>query len=330
MYDRRRRDMTLPRSTADSAFRSHERFLWGLCYRMTGSAADADDLVQDTFARAIAQPPPDTTSSLRPWLVRVAMNLARDHLRRRRRRAYDGPWLPAPVDELPPAHEPAATTARYDLMESVTIAFLLALEALSPPQRAVLILRDEVRRRAAEEDRHRQHRLARSIRRQAKERGERLGGEAGEAPHRAGDEEDEHGPAEQEGGGAAVRAAQVLVDPARARQRRRQLGERQRAGQGDHAAGDPHDQVRLDRSGQTRDLGGRLEDPGADRRVHHHQHAEPEAQVATERGFAGGHARIVARPAPYDSSGRRACARGSRRRDRPLPGTMRLRCSGTS
>jgi RNA polymerase sigma-70 factor (ECF subfamily) len=141
--------MKQARAAVEGAFRSHERFLWGLCYRMTGSAADADDLVQETFARAVAQPPPDTSSPLRPWLVRVAMNLARDLLRVRRRRRYVGPWLPAPVDtddagglELPPAHEPAETAARYDLMESVTMAFLLALEALSPPQRAVLILRD--------------------------------------------------------------------------------------------------------------------------------------------------------------------------------------------
>jgi RNA polymerase sigma-70 factor (ECF subfamily) len=139
------------RAAVDSAFRSHERFLWSLCYRMTGSAADADDLVQDTFTRAMDRPPADMASPLRPWLVRVAMNLARDLLRRRRRTAYTGPWLPSPIDtgeqwpdglELPPAHEPAHTEARYDLMESVTLAFLLALEALSPPQRAVLILRD--------------------------------------------------------------------------------------------------------------------------------------------------------------------------------------------
>ncbi len=136
------------RAAVDSAFRAHERFLWSLCYRMTGSAADADDLVQDTFARAIARPPGDIASPLRPWLVRVAMNLARDLLRRRRRSVYTGPWLPAPIEtgeeglELPPAHEPARTEARYDLMESMTLAFLLALEALSPPQRAVLILRD--------------------------------------------------------------------------------------------------------------------------------------------------------------------------------------------
>ena len=133
-----------------AAFRAHERLLWALCYRMTGSAADADDLVQETFARALASPPPDMIASLRPWLVRVAMNLARDQLRRRRRTRYDGPWLPAPIDtddevgaaDLPVAHEPAHTEARYDLLESVTLAFLIALEALSPPQRAVLLLRD--------------------------------------------------------------------------------------------------------------------------------------------------------------------------------------------
>jgi RNA polymerase sigma-70 factor, ECF subfamily len=142
--------MTAAHDAVDGAFRAHQRFLWGLCYRMTGSAADADDLLQDTFTRAVASPPADLSSPLRPWLVRVAMNLARDLLRRRRRTPYHGPWLPQPIEtdadseafELPPAHEPARTEARYDLMESVTVAFLLALEALSPPRRAVLILRD--------------------------------------------------------------------------------------------------------------------------------------------------------------------------------------------
>lgn len=121
---------------------------------MTGSAADADDLVQDTFARALARPPANRTDPWRPWLVRVAMNLAHDALRRRRRRRYLGPWLPSPIEtdeEEPPAHEPVlvgddgrplTTEGRYDLMESVSFAFLLALEALTPRQRAVLLLRD--------------------------------------------------------------------------------------------------------------------------------------------------------------------------------------------
>ena len=130
-------------------FRDERRFLFALCYRMTGCAADADDLVQQTFARALASPPPRLDEPLRPWLVRVAMNLARDHLRRRKHEAYVGPWLPSPIEtdqEEAASYEPTAfgvsTEGRYDLMESVSYAFLLALEALTPQQRAVLLLRD--------------------------------------------------------------------------------------------------------------------------------------------------------------------------------------------
>jgi RNA polymerase sigma factor (sigma-70 family) len=134
-------------SALEAALRAHERRLWGLCYRMTGSVADADDLVQETFARAL-EAPPRLDAPLEPWLTRVAMNLARDALRRRRRSSYPGPWLPAPVEtgdaaaEVETAAEPASTEGRYDLLESVTFAFLLAIEALSPQQRAVLLLRD--------------------------------------------------------------------------------------------------------------------------------------------------------------------------------------------
>ena len=131
-------------------FDEHKRFLWGMCYRMTGSAADADDLVQDTFVRALEKPPSDMDAPLRPWLIKVAMNLSRDQLRRRRRREYFGPWLPSPVftegdDAFPVDHTPVSESTavtRYDLMESVSMAFLLALEALTPAQRAVLLLRD--------------------------------------------------------------------------------------------------------------------------------------------------------------------------------------------
>ncbi len=135
----------------EDAYRAHERFLWGLCYRLTGSAADADDIVQETFVRAMEHPPTRTDAPWRPWLVRVALNLGRDLLRRRKRRSYVGPWLPEPIEtgeqESPPAYEPAiaageTTEGRYDLLESVSFAFLLALEALTPQQRAVLLLRD--------------------------------------------------------------------------------------------------------------------------------------------------------------------------------------------
>jgi len=137
-------------SISAQTYDSDKRFLWGLCYRMTGSASDADDIVQDTFVRALEKPPRDMQAPLRPWLVKVALNLSRDQLRKRRRREYFGPWLPSPVlteDDGPsvvdgPIAPEMSPVARYDFQESVTLAFLLALEALTPAQRAVLLLRD--------------------------------------------------------------------------------------------------------------------------------------------------------------------------------------------
>ncbi len=129
----------------------HARFLWGLGYRLLGSAADADDLVQETFIRALERPPADVDRAWRPWLTRVAMNIGRDQLRKRRRRKYVGPWIPTPIetgaDSAPASFEPVlageqTTEGRYDLVESVSMAFLLALEVLTPKQRAVLLLRD--------------------------------------------------------------------------------------------------------------------------------------------------------------------------------------------
>jgi len=112
---------------------------------MMGSSADADDLVQETFVRAIERPPADVELSWRPWLVRVAMNLCRDALRRRKRRRYPGFWLPSPVEhDGPEEATPGDDTpeARYGLMESASFAFLVALEELTPSQRAVLLLRE--------------------------------------------------------------------------------------------------------------------------------------------------------------------------------------------
>lgn len=131
----------------EAAFRDDRGFLLGVIYRLVGSVTDAEDLVQATFERALERPPADTQRAWRPWLMQVALNLGRDHLRRRRRRRYDGPWLPGPVEtpegELPfGVAEPADTEGRYELMESVSFAFLLALEGLTATQRAVLLLRD--------------------------------------------------------------------------------------------------------------------------------------------------------------------------------------------
>src|ERR1044071_4688422 len=93
-------------------FETDRRLLWGLCYRMTGNAADADDLVSETFVKAIEHPPRRLDEPLRPWLVRVAINLSRDLLRRRRRRSYVGEWLPSPVptdnEDSPASYEPPA------------------------------------------------------------------------------------------------------------------------------------------------------------------------------------------------------------------------------
>ncbi len=134
--------MNGPAAAITDAFGAQRQALWDLCYRMTGVAADADDLVQETFARALARPP-KLEEPLRPWLFRVAVNLARDLLRRRKRQPYIGPWLPSPID-TGDAAEPEAPSpeARYGLLESASFAFLLAIEALTPKQRAVLLLRE--------------------------------------------------------------------------------------------------------------------------------------------------------------------------------------------
>jgi RNA polymerase sigma-70 factor (ECF subfamily) len=124
-------------------FAAHRARLWALCFRMTGVAADADELVQETFVRAIETPPRDRSRDLLPWLVRVATNASRDLLRRRKTQAYVGPWLPSPLDaETLAADEQLGPEAHYGIAESVSFAFLIALEALSPTQRAVLVLRD--------------------------------------------------------------------------------------------------------------------------------------------------------------------------------------------
>jgi RNA polymerase sigma-70 factor (ECF subfamily) len=138
-------------------FEDHRAFLWGLSYRITGSAADADDVVQETFVKAFQRAPSELEDPRR-WLTRVAVNTARDVLRRRKRRPYIGPWLPTPVEtsgeHTPSSFEPVVEgqtlEGRYDLMESASLAFLQALEALTPMQRAVLLLRDVFDYAAAE------------------------------------------------------------------------------------------------------------------------------------------------------------------------------------
>jgi RNA polymerase sigma-70 factor (ECF subfamily) len=142
----RRAEMPVEPATDYAAlYAEHGDFLRGYCYRLTGSLADAHDLAQETFVRAIESPPRDTSAPWRPWLVRVATNLWRDR-RRRAVREYDGAWLPAPIDTAVEGWWRAGlehdAEARYQALESVTLAFLLALETLGPAQRAVVLLRD--------------------------------------------------------------------------------------------------------------------------------------------------------------------------------------------
>jgi RNA polymerase sigma-70 factor (ECF subfamily) len=117
----------------------HRGFLRGVAYRMLGVLADADDVVQDAFVRALHHPPADLMRPLRPWLVRVTVNLARDRLRRRRT-AMTATWLPGLVDDA----ALASMSPEDGLLahEGASVLFLHALECLTPTQRAVLVLRD--------------------------------------------------------------------------------------------------------------------------------------------------------------------------------------------
>jgi RNA polymerase sigma-70 factor (ECF subfamily) len=135
------------------------------CYRMLGSFEDSEDLVQETFLRAWrgrATFSPRTGSSLRAWLYRIATNACLDVLRNRPRRILppevapaadpavppsaptDLPWLQPYPDRLlepiaPAQEEPGAVVVAR---ETIELAFLAAIQHLSPRQRAVLILRD--------------------------------------------------------------------------------------------------------------------------------------------------------------------------------------------
>ena len=124
-----------------AAFERERTRLRGLAYRMLGSVADAEDVVQDAWLRW-SRIEPETIAEPRAWLVRVTTRLCIDRLRaaKARREAYVGPWLPEPLVEAEdPAGSPAAALERAD---DLTVAFLLALERLSPLERALFVLHD--------------------------------------------------------------------------------------------------------------------------------------------------------------------------------------------
>jgi RNA polymerase sigma-70 factor (TIGR02957 family) len=118
-------------------FAEHRRLLFDVAYRMTGSVADAEDLVQDTWLRW-STVDVDQVREPRAYLVRIVTNLALHQLTsaRVRRERYVGPWLPEPLLTEPDSSQGA------ELAESVSMAMLVVLETLSPLERAVFLLHD--------------------------------------------------------------------------------------------------------------------------------------------------------------------------------------------
>ncbi|MEU1423996.1 RNA polymerase sigma-70 factor [Kitasatospora sp. NPDC005751] len=121
-------------------FEAHRPRLFSLAYRMLGSAAEAEDAVQDAYLRwhgaereRIAAPG--------PWLAKVTTNLCLNRLTsaRARREEYVGPWLPEPVRTDGGALGPMETAEQRD---AVSLAVLVMMERLTPPERAAMVLRD--------------------------------------------------------------------------------------------------------------------------------------------------------------------------------------------
>lgn len=118
-------------------FTAHRRLLFTVAYEMLGSAADAEDVVQETWLRWSAA---DRSSVLEPraYLIRITTRLALNQLRTlsRRREDYIGPWLPEPLLTTPDVADDVA------LADSLTTAMLLVLETLGSTERAVFVLRE--------------------------------------------------------------------------------------------------------------------------------------------------------------------------------------------
>jgi RNA polymerase sigma-70 factor (ECF subfamily) len=120
-------------------FTQHRALLFGIGYRMLGSVAEAEDLVQETYLRWQKQDAAKIDAP-KAWLVATLTRLGIDQLRsaRRRREEYVGVWLPEPiVDASAPAPDETAA-----LSDSLGMAFLVMLEELEPAERAVFLLRE--------------------------------------------------------------------------------------------------------------------------------------------------------------------------------------------
>src|SRR5919198_3647357 len=124
------------------AYASYRPLLFSIAYRMVGSVSEAEDIVQEAFLRA-HRAGPERVDSPKAYLAAIPPRLAIDHLRspRVRREAYVGSWLPEPLvtdaDDRTTDPEAHAETA-----DSLSLAFLVLLERLSPVERAVFLLRE--------------------------------------------------------------------------------------------------------------------------------------------------------------------------------------------
>ena len=123
--------------SATEAFVAHRNLLFTVAYEMLGSAADAEDVLQETWLRW-ADVDLGTVRDQRAYLVRITTRQALNRLRTlgRRKESYVGPWLPEPLLTAPDVAEDV------ELADSVSMAMLLVLETLAPTERAVFVLRD--------------------------------------------------------------------------------------------------------------------------------------------------------------------------------------------
>lgn len=124
-------------STAAETFAEHRAMLFGIAYRMLGSVMDAEDVVQEAYLRW-ERVDRDTVESPRAFLSTIVTRLSIDALReaKRRREVYVGEWLPEP---LMTGRDPRESA---ELADSLSTAFLVLLESLSPPERAAFLLRE--------------------------------------------------------------------------------------------------------------------------------------------------------------------------------------------
>ncbi len=122
---------------ATEAFIGYRNLLFTVAYEMLGSAADAEDVLQETWLRWVTVDLGEVRDQ-RAYLVRITTRQALNRLRtlNRRKETYVGPWLPEPMLTTPDVAEHA------ELAESVSLALMFVLETLSPTERAVFVLRE--------------------------------------------------------------------------------------------------------------------------------------------------------------------------------------------